>query len=307
MRIATAAYPLDWFDTWQAFAAKTHDWVSQAAESGADLLVFPEYGAMELSTLDGRAAAWDLQDSLRSTHARMPAANALYQELAVQHGVHILGPSAPVFDSQLHPDRPMNRPVNRAHLFAPNGKIGFQDKQIMTLFERDPWGIVPGAPLSLFDTSLGKIGVLICYDCEFPLLSRALIEAGAEVILVPSCTEALSGYWRVRIGAMARALEGQCVVAMASLVGDADWSQSVETNTGMGGIFGPPDIGFPDTGVLATGVLNTPGWTYADVDLAQIAAVRAHGIVRNAAHWDEHTPAPGPQGSALTTTYCDLR
>jgi hypothetical protein len=74
--------------------------------------------------------------------------------------------------------------------------------------------------------------VLICYDAEFPLLGRALMEAGVEILLVPSCTEALSGYWRVRVGAMARALEGQCVVVHAPTVGPADWSPAVDLNTG---------------------------------------------------------------------------
>ncbi len=74
----------------------------------------------------------------------------------------------------------------------------------MTPFERD-WGISGGAPLRVFDTALGKIAVLICYDSEFPLLARALAEAGAEVILVPSCTERVSGFHRVRTGSMARA------------------------------------------------------------------------------------------------------
>ena len=130
--------------------------------------------------------------------------------------MHICAASAPVFDDSLGP-----RPVNRARLFTPLGGCGVQDKQIMTRFEREDWDVVPGGGLQVFDTALGKIGILICYDSEFPLLARACRDA--ELMLVPSCTEALAGYWRVRIGAMARALENQCVTAMASLVGDAAW------------------------------------------------------------------------------------
>jgi predicted amidohydrolase len=163
--------------------------------------------------------------------------------------------------------------------------MAHQDKQIMTRFEREEWGVVAGGPLQLFDTALGKIGILICYDSEFPLLGRAVAEA--DLILVPSCTEALTGYSRVRIGSMARALENQCVTVMSSTVGACDWSEAVDENTGMGGIFGPPDTGFPPTGVIAEGVLNKPGWTYADVDLGQIAHVRADGVVLNRRHWDD--------------------
>ena len=97
--------------------------------------------------------------------------------------------------------------------------MGVQDKQVMTRFEAEVWEVVPGGPLQLFDTALGRIGILICYDSEFPLLGRALSEA--DILLVPSVTEALTGYSRVRIGAKARALENQCVTVMASVVGDA--------------------------------------------------------------------------------------
>ena len=166
--------------------------------------------------------------------------------------------------------------------------IDFQDKQIMTRFERDPWDVSSGGPLKIFETALGKIGVLICYDSEFPLLGRALSEC--DVILSPSCTEALSGYWRVRLGSMARALENQCVTAMASLCGTTGWSEAVGVTTGMGGIFSPPDVGFPQTGVIAEGQMNTPGWTYGEADLDAIANVRADGRVLNRHHWGEQEP-----------------
>ena len=280
MKIATAAYPLDQFNAWSDYADKLESWVSEAAGQGADLLVFPEYGAMELATLDGPDVAADLPASLRAISDKMPKVDALHADLAAKCDVHICAASAPVYDAAIGPD-----PVNRARLFAPGGDRGIQDKQIMTRWERAPMGAVPGGPLTLFDTALGKIGILICYDAEFPLLARALAEA--DILLVPSCTEALEGYWRVRIGAMARALEGQCVTVMASTVGDAQWNEVADLNTGMGGIFGPPDAGFPPTGVLAEGTLNSPGWTMAEVDLQAIADVRADGNVLTATHWDE--------------------
>jgi predicted amidohydrolase len=281
MKIATAAYQMDWLDNWAQYEDKLASWVGGAAKEGADLLVFPEYGAMELATLDGEDAARDLERSLHAVSDRMEDAAALHLKLAAEHGVHILGASAPV-------NAGFDRPVNRAELYTPNGQRDHQDKQIMTMFERDPWDVMGGGPLKLFDTALGKIGVLICYDSEFPLLGRALAEA--DIILVPSCTEALAGYWRVRIGAMARALENQCVTAQASLVGQADWSESVDVTIGMGGIFGPPDTGFPSTGVLAEGTLGEPGWTFADVDLETISDVRRAGVVRNRSHWEEQEP-----------------
>ena len=280
MKIATAAYPLDPLATWADYQTKIGDWVADAAGKGAELLVFPEYGAMELAALAGPEVAGDLERSMHAVSERIADADDLHAELAAQHGVHICAASAPVFDPALG-----DRPVNRARLFAPTGGRAHQDKQILTPYERDPMRAVPGGPLRLFDTALGRIGILICYDCEFPLLGRALAEA--DVILAPSCTEKLAGYWRVRIGAMARALENQCVSVQSSIVGAAEWNEVADLNTGAGGVFGPPDTGFPGTGVLACGTLDRPGWTYAEVTPAAVAEVRAQGGVRNRAHWAE--------------------
>ena len=98
------------------------------------------------------------------------------------------------------------------------------------------------------------------------------------------------------IGARARALEQQCVTAMASLVGHCDWNEMIDVSVGRGGVFGPPDTGFPEDGILASGVLNAPGWTCAEVDLAAVAHVRADGHVLNHRHWSEQggRDAPAP-------------
>ena len=238
MKIATAAYPLGPIARWSDYAEKLESWISEAAGLGAGLLVFPEYGAMELAALAGREVVADEEACLRAVSDLVPDVDALHAEMAIKYGVHICAGSAPVYDDEFGP-----RPVNRARLFAPSGAVGVQDKQIMTRYERDVMDVAPGGPLRLFDTALGRIGILICYDAEFPLLGRALKDA--DIILAPSCTEVLSGYWRVRVGAMARALETQCVSVMASLVGTFDECPHVNANTGMGGVFGPPDIGFP--------------------------------------------------------------
>lgn len=288
LKVATAAYPLEPLDNWAAYTRKLEAWVQDGEGQGADLLVFPEYAAMELATLAGAEVAADGEACMRAVSDMMPEVDALHSELAGKYGVTLCAGSAPVYDDAIGP-----RPVNRVRLFTPEGGMGVQDKQIMTRYERDEMDVIPGGPLQVFDTGAAKIAVLTCYDAEFPLLGRAVTKA--EVILVPSCTEVLSGYWRVRIGAMARALEQQCVTVMASLVGRFEACPHADANTGMGGVFGPPDKGFPETGVLAEGVMNTPGWTFADVDLQAIADVRADGRVLGRTHWAEQD---GRDGSA---------
>jgi len=281
MKIAAAAYPLTFLPDFAAYAAKLTSWVEGAAAQGAQLLVFPEYGAMELAALGGAEIAADLERALHEVARHRPAVDALHLKLAAHHGLHILGASGPVFP------QPGQRPVNRATFYGPHGILGHQDKQIMTRFEREIWFVEPGIGLPVFDTPLGRIGILICYDSEFPLLARRLAESGAEILLVPSCTDSLAGFTRVRVGAMARALENQCVTVHSPTVGLADWCPAVDENIGRAALYGPPDRGFPPTGILAETDLNAPGWAIADIDLAAIHSVRREGGVLNHLHWDE--------------------
>lgn len=285
-RVAAAQYPIDRLADWDAYAAKVAQWVGQAAEGGAALAVFPEYGAMELASLDP-ATMGDLAGSIQTVSALLPRVDALHADLAARHGMHILAASAPRKDAD-------GRFRNTARLFAPNGRMGVQDKLVMTRFEREQWGIAAGTGLKLFETVLGKIAVNICYDSEFPLLARAAVEAGAEVILVPSCTDSLHGYWRVRIGAQARALEGQCYAVQSPTVGEAAWSPAVDVNRGAAAVYGPPDRGMPADGVLAIGTENASGWVFAAIDTARVADLRADGGVLNARHWAEQ---PGAQAA----------
>lgn len=283
MKIATSAYPLSWFNSFADYEAKLTKWVEEAAGQGAQLLVFPEYGAMELASLGGASVAADQEASLHEAARHRPAADDLHVRLAKQYGAHILGGSGPVFDKSIHPDRP----VNRATLYGPGGIVGHQDKSMMTRFEREDWNVVAGNDLTVFRTPLGLIGVSICYDSEFPLLARSLAEAGVELLLVPSATEALAGFTRVRIGAMARALECQLVSVHAPVVGAAAWCAGMEENTGRASIYGPPDRGFPAEAIIAEGRLGEPGWIYADISLEAVREVRRDGGVLNLNHWPE--------------------
>ena len=290
-RVAAAQYPIDALADWDAYAAKLTRWVAQAAQGGAALAVFPEYGAMELASLDP-VTMGDLQGSIETVSALLPRVDALHRDLASRHAIWILAASAPR-------KRADGRFVNTARLFSPQGACACQDKLLMTRFEREEWGIVGGNQLNVFVTPLGRLAVLICYDSEFPLLARAAVEAGAQVLLVPSCTETMRGYWRVRLGSQARALEGQCYAVHCPTVGDVAWSPAMDHNRGAAGIYGPPDrhagAGFamPEDGVLAIGVESVAQWVFADLDLGHVATLRADGGVLNTRDWSEQ-PGAGP-------------
>lgn len=285
LRVAAAQYPVSRLKTWAAFEAKLSEWFARAADNRADLLVFPEYAAMELASLLPASRRHGVKAHLRGIQSFSENYLRLYRELCAHHRVWALTGSFPL---QIAP----REHRNRAWLVGPDGEAGHQDKMMMTPWERAEWGMSGSDETRLFDTPIGRIGVCICYDVEFPRMARALAEAGASVILAPSCTDTLAGYHRVRIGAQARALENQCAVAQASLVGRAAWSPAVDVNIGAAGVYCPPDTGLPDDGILARGELNAEGWIFADVNLARMQAVRRHGQVRAFRDWDNQREAP---------------
>lgn len=278
LRVAAAQYPLTQFDGWDAFADKVSRWVGEAAFSGARLLVFPEYGGMELVTL--LPPGLPFGEQVDGIGRLLPEVLHLFAGLARRHEVHILLPSLPV-------RQPGGAVRNTAHMVGPDGSLAAQDKLVLTRFER-ALGLEPGNEVRVFDTSLGRVGVAICYDAEFPLIARRQVEAGARLILVPSCTDGMAGYHRVRVGAQARALENQCFVIQSPTVGVAPWSDVVDVNVGAAAVFCPPDRGLPDDGVVAMGSLNESQWLYAELDFAALETVRRDGQVLNHLHWPEH-------------------
>lgn len=277
LKVASAQYPIDQPRSLAEWEAKIAAWVAEGAATGAELLVFPEYGAIEQAACLGPEVYGDLKTTLEQVAALTEARVAFHAGLAKTHGVHILVGSGPTKNAD-------GRFVNAAQLVTPAGSVGVQEKLIMTPFEHD-WGVTAGGPLRVFETALGKLAVLICYDSEFPLLARAAVEAGAEAILVPSCTERISGYHRVRTGSEARALENTIVTVQSPTVGDAPWSPAVDFNVGAAGIYVPPEHGVSDTGVLAEGTLNASQWVFASVDLAALRRLRTGGEMRNFGDW----------------------
>ena len=280
-RIAVAQYDIEFLTSWETYERKIERWFADAIDRGARFLVFPEYFSMELASLFPQAVYSSLALQLEALQDLLPRFLALFGDAAARYGVYVVAGSYPV-------RLPEGTYRNRSFLFHPDGTRSFQDKLQMTRFESERWSIGAGHAIEVFATEFGTIGIDVCYDGEFPMIARKQVEAGATLIVVPSCTDTRAGYYRVRVGAQARALENQCYVVQASTVGSAPWSEAVDVNVGAAGVFTPIDYGFPDDGILALGELNVPGWVYADIDLAWVERVRAEGQVFNYRDWPAH-------------------
>jgi predicted amidohydrolase len=276
MILATTQYPITRFATFDDWAAHTGQWVSEAAQQGAALVLFPEYGAMELASLLSPEEQADLHLQIKGLGRWLPDFLEVYASLARRHQLILVAPSFPVAEGA--------RNLNRAHVFSPQkGLAAYQDKWMMTRFEQESWFIqAPEQPeWALFEADWGAFGIQICYDVEFAHGALALSREGANLILAPSCTETVRGATRVHVGARARALENQCYVAVSQTVGNAPWSPAVDINYGFAAIYGPPDVGFPEDGILAQRPPQVPEILIQKIDFEKIMYVRKEGQVLN--------------------------
>lgn len=277
LRVAAAQYTIGAPADFTSFAERVDERVATAARMGAQCALLPEYLALEAAAAQVQDVRADFVRSLHALQAIREDYLALARELATRHSIHLV---AGTFLVEID----AGRFRNRAWFASPDGVLAFQDKLILTGFERASGVIEPGDALKVFDTELGRIAIDVCYDIEFPLHARTQVEAGARLLLVPSCTDTAAGANRVRIGCQARALENQVYVACAVTAGEAAWSPALDMNTGNAAIFTPVDRGFPSDGVAAQ-ALPEVDWACADIDLDMLEHARGEGQVANHADW----------------------
>lgn len=234
--------------------------IAEAHERGAEWVVLPE-----LATLD---VPW----TNPAEHASLAEPFVGYLiEISRALGVTIVGGSCLVHrESQI---------VNSCPVVQ-GDQVTWVDKHIMTQWESGEWGVSPGQPPAVVD----GVGVAVCYDSEFPELVRPLAEAGAKVLAVPFFTETRFGYQRVRWSGLARAIENQCFVVQAALVGSLG-GEPVPTTYGRSAILAPSVPPFPESSVLAETALNRAGIAVATLDFEMLAEARETGDVRN---WNDY-------------------
>ncbi len=275
--IATAQYRIGEPRDFASFGERVSARVAAAAQAGAHMVVLPEYLALEAAAILPGDVREDFVRSLIGLQVHHDAFRDLAVGLAKTHAIHLVAGSFLL-------DIGAGRYRNRAYFVSPEGRIVHQDKLMLTGFERAAGVIEPGDELKVFDTEFGRLGIDICYDVEFPLHARAQVEAGARVILVPSCTDTDAGAMRVRVGCQARAMENQVYVACAVTAGVAEWSPALDVNTGRAAIYTPIDRGFPSDGVLVRAD-ESADWAFAELDLDALDAYKRGGQVAIARDW----------------------
>lgn len=196
-----------------------------------------------------------------------------FSELAVSYNINIISGSMPEIRNNLL--------YNAGYLCRRDGTVERYEKLHVTPDEAKVWGLQGGSKLQVFDTDCGKIGVLICYDSEFPELSRILADDGMDILFVPFLTDTQNGYSRVRYCAQARAIENECYVAIAGSVGNLPKVHNMDIQYAQSMVLTPCDFAFPANGIKAETTPNTEMILIADVDLDLLRELNQLGSVRN--------------------------
>ena len=239
--------------------------------------MLPEYLSLELGASFDLATSADLHASLAAIQTYRDGWIDLFSGLARETGMLVVAGTFLL-------DTGGGRYRNRCDLFTPDGGHAWQDKLQLTGFERRTGVLERGDALMVFEFDGVRFGVAVCYDSEFPLPVRAQYEAGARLLLVPSCTDTDAGATRVRVGCLARALENRCFVVQSVTAGEARWSPALDVNTGEAAIYAPMDAGFPADGIVAA-TRGDEDWAIADIDLPALEDARAAAQVANDRDW----------------------
>lgn len=274
VRIATCQLQARAVSGFDEFMKQIEYFVDVAADYEADFIVFPEMFTVMLLSAEPKELT--PLEAIERLSDYTPRIRQRLSEMALAFNINIIGGSHPTRmpDGDIH---------NVAYVCLRDGSIHAQEKIHPTPNEAYWWNIKGGDSIDAIPTDCGPIGVLICYDSEFPELARRLVDEGARIIFVPFCTDSRQGYMRVRYCSQARAIENQCFVVMSGNVGNLPNVANMDIQYAQSCILTPCDFPFARDGIAAEASENVETLTISDVNLADLSWARAEGTVQNLA------------------------
>ncbi|MFI2741893.1 bifunctional GNAT family N-acetyltransferase/carbon-nitrogen hydrolase family protein [Zhouia sp. PK063] len=261
---------------WQMRPLRTLDALFEQAEffidavSGyeSDFALFPE---LFIAPLMADYNHLSEADAIRELAKYAEPIHKKFQEFAISYNINIISGSMPYAeDGKLY---------NVGYLCKRDGTSEMYRKLHITPNEAFHWGMSGGTEIKTFDTDCGKIGIVVCYDVEFPELPRLLADDGMQILFVPFLTDTQNGYTRVRNCAQARAIENECYVAIAGCVGNLPRVNNMDIQFAQAAVFTPSDFSFPTNGVKAEATPNTEMTLIVDVDIDLLKQLHEHGSV----------------------------
>ncbi len=270
LRISVAQFQMKPIKIWDDLMDHAESFIESAVKKHSHLLLLPEtFTAQLFSTMP---YGWTDKEMIQALSDMTDAYLDSFIEFSKTSNLIIIAGSHPV-------RRPDGFIYNVAHIFSPSGNVYTQDKLHITPKETRLWDLKPGNQICLFDSKFGRFGIQICYDIEFPEVSRLMALSGAEVIFVPFSTEDYRGYQRVRFSAQARAIENYIYTAISGNCGSIP-VDSYELNYAQSAVFSPSDQIFPTESLMIESEPEMDNEIYAELDLLHLAKRRKSASVR---------------------------
>jgi predicted amidohydrolase/ribosomal protein S18 acetylase RimI-like enzyme len=270
VRICAVQYQMREVKSFDEFARQCEYFVDVASDYKADFILFPENITTQLLTFMPPERPGT---AVRKLAEFTPQYLELFSKLAVKYDVNVIGGTHFTLEG--------DDLFNASYLFKRNGGIGKQYKLHITPDEKRWWGVKPGEKIEVFETDKGKMSIQICYDIEFPEVTRIAVAKGAQIVFVPFCTDERYGYLRVRYCAQARCIENHIYVAMAGTVGNLPAVENMDVQYAQSGIFTPSDIPFTRDAISSESTPNIETVIVDDVDLELLKRHRQSGSVLN--------------------------
>ncbi len=269
VRVCGAQYQMRPIQTFEDLERSVEFFVDTADSYHCHFLLFPEYFTYQLLSFHQRMSMKEATLALAGLTDRYID---MFKRFAQKYNIYIIGGSHPVLRE--------GKCYNTAHLFTPTGNVYTQDKLHITPAERNEGGIEPGTAIRIFRTPLARIAIQVCYDIEFPEVSRLLTLAGAEIIFVPFYTEEKKAYYRVRHCAQARAVENFIYVVMTGSVGNMLTPSGSFLNYSQAAILTPSDFSFPEKGIEGEADPNVEAVVVSELALSSLSQQRHVATVR---------------------------
>jgi predicted amidohydrolase/ribosomal protein S18 acetylase RimI-like enzyme len=253
-----------------SFLEQVEYFIDTVSSYAADFVLFPELFNLPLMEKYNKLSA---SDAIRQLAASTEEIREKMLEYAIAYNVNIVAGSMPVYDD--------GKLFNVSYLLRRDGTWDEQYKLHPTPAEVQDYGMQGGHELQVFDTDVGKVGILICYDVEFPELPRLLAQKGVKILFVPFLTDTSNAFHRVKLCAQARAIENECYVAIGGSVGNLPRVSNMGLQYAQSAVFSPSDFAFPKDGVVSEATANTEMSIIADVDLDLLMELHEQGSVQN--------------------------
>lgn len=272
VRVATVQFQMRRVENEKQFEQQLEYFIDVASDYGSDFVVFPEM--VTLALLSATDKKMRPEEAIMHLTKYTKRYLAFMEKMAISYNINIIGGSHPtkMDDGDIH---------NVSYVFLRSGEVYAQEKLHPTPDERYWWNIKGGDSLEVIPTDCGPIGVLICYDTEFPETGRHLVDQGAMIVFVPFCTDERQGYLRVRYCCQAMAVQNQCYVVMSGTVGNLPDVENLDINYAESCILTPCDFPFARDGIAAETPANTETIAFADLDLDTLHQSRQSGTVQN--------------------------